>query len=66
MELLQELFNSHPHKEDDFNSGEQEQKQENLFNSHPHKEDDGMPVAYSSGTKVFNSHPHKEDDKVIN
>ena len=59
------LFNSHPHKEDDytFHFGS---LLSSFFNSHPHKEDDLREQTGLLSSLIFNSHPHKEDDTYPN
>ena len=56
------IFNSHPHKEDD-GYWKKYKTAYNIFNSHPHKEDDIMKQLDLRRYQFFNSHPHKEDDK---
>ena len=58
------IFNSHPHKEDDFDSS-LPSCVEKFFNSHPHKEDDDFKRDFLYCFCFFNSHPHKEDDDEI-
>ena len=48
------IFNSHPHKEDDFDSS-LPSCVEKFFNSHPHKEDDVL-VYYYWLCKTFSTH----------
>ena len=52
MWVADELFNSHPHKEDDY-LGEYAYLWVQFFNSHPHKEDDDAERAKLFGNRPF-------------